>query len=88
MKNSEQPAMPVKEVWVKSDAVKSGGIYEDFSGLSKIEYFAGLAMQGLLASDTDPNSDYWEPARLATKSVTYAKALLAEIEKEKETANQ
>lgn len=48
-----------------------------FSGLTKREYFAVLAMQGLLA---DPAND-GSPESLALYAVKYADALLAELEK-------
>jgi hypothetical protein len=44
-------------------------------GLTKREYFAGLAMQGLCANGTDPED-------LAKISVEYADALLKELEDE------
>lgn len=44
-------------------------------GLTKREYFAGLAMQGMLAFDYDPSP---QVARLA---VTQAEALIKELNK-------
>jgi len=46
-------------------------------GLTKREYFAGLAMQGMIANPT-----YFNPATLAFRSVEYADALLEELAKE------
>ncbi|WP_407498834.1 hypothetical protein [Elizabethkingia anophelis] len=47
-------------------------------GLSKREYFAGLAMQGILASD---NSGAWlKPQDVAGKSIQYADELLKQLE--------
>jgi hypothetical protein len=58
-------------------------------GLTKREYFAGLAMQGLLTrvpkrhgGETDLGVD--EEKRIVFESVSIADALLAELEKTKE----
>jgi len=49
----------------------------NYKGLTKREYFAGLAMQGLLASGiTRPT-----PSMFAEKSVELSDALLYELEK-------
>lgn len=68
MRNAEQPAFP--KVTPDGDQLQNG--------LTKREYFAGLAMQGLLASyagiHTIPN-----PEILAKKSVQFADALLTEL---------
>jgi hypothetical protein len=51
------------------------------TGLSKREYFAGLAMQGLLASN--------DRDKIAYNAVKYANSLLNELEKhELETSKQ
>ncbi|MCT4181834.1 hypothetical protein HZP54_17985 [Elizabethkingia anophelis] len=51
------------------------------TGLSKKEYYAGLAMQGILASD---NSSEWiKPEELAKKSIQYADELLKQLENTK-----
>jgi hypothetical protein len=46
------------------------------AGLSKLEYFAALALQGCLASCTD---NYPSPDYVAKRSVQYAKALIEEL---------
>jgi len=55
---------------------------ESFEGMTLLEHYAGLAMQGLIAvvSDNGTYSDMDE--RCAQMSVTYARALIAELEKE------
>lgn len=51
------------------------------TGLSKKEYFAGLAMQGILASN---NSSLWDkPDTVAEKSIKYANELLKQLENKK-----
>ena len=48
-------------------------------GLTKREYFAGLAMQGLCASDDFSSAEAWHVAKLA---VAQADALIAALNKE------
>lgn len=75
MENKELPAFPL---------ITNGGSINE--GLSKREYFAGLAMQGLLASNPkDIQGNMNIPALLpvAAFSVEYADALLAELDKTK-----
>lgn len=69
MKNSDMPAMPTQ--------VNGGDIY---GGLTKREYFAGLAMQGFLSADV--NSD-WHKDDCVKIAVQHADALLAELERAK-----
>jgi hypothetical protein len=83
MKNSEQPIYPQSENW-QNDMEKHTSMPEKYSspsmygiGLTKREYFAALAMQGLLANSS--NSIY--PTEVAQDSLIYADALLAELEK-------
>jgi len=73
MKNADMPAMP-------------SGIQEDYNnlaqeplnlGLTKREYFAAMAMQGLLASSAHRVS---APFSLAPDAVDCADALLAKLE--------
>ena len=55
-----------------------------YQGFTKREYFAGLAMQGLLVSQ-DPGAAFCDGSWtrvVAQKAVEYADALLAELEKE------
>ncbi len=68
MKNSQMAAMPTQ--------VNGGDV---FGGLTKLEHFAGLAMQGSLAGDLDCCAT---AKQVATASVEYARALLAELEKQ------
>lgn len=68
--NANKPAMPIK--------IKSAFNYcSVYLGLTKREYFAAMAMQGLLAQ----NSYYNSFDLLASDSVKQADALLKELEK-------
>ena len=79
MQNKDMPAMP------QSLAISAGGIMYGTSehdgcagGLTKLEHFAGLAMQGLI---TLKGSDCQDADITARQCVRMAKALLAELEK-------
>lgn len=52
-------------------------------GLTKREYFAGLAMQGYIAAHAHPQAlNPPEEEKAATHAVLYADALIAELNKE------
>ena len=68
IRNGEMPAMPPNAGWEHPQA----------KGLTKREYFAGLAMQGILASDTSGSVKMDICVKI---SVEHADALLAELEK-------
>jgi hypothetical protein len=71
MKNSDQPIYPINE----DDKVGC-------LGLTKREYFAIKAMQGLLAADTDFLMKMEDTVRCA---VSHADALFAQLETKTET---
>tara|TARA_R110000850_G_scaffold2452_2_gene11840 strand:+ start:492 stop:770 length:279 start_codon:yes stop_codon:yes gene_type:complete len=86
MKNSDMPAMPC-DFNFDTD---TGTTHEMFSGLTKREHFAGLAMQGILSNPSavlQANSQSgfgWcnsDDEQLANLSLICADALLAELEK-------
>ena len=63
MKNSEQPINPIV-------------MENTLSGLTKREYFAGLAMQGMLANKDASDFDALTTAQIA---INYAETLLDEL---------
>ena len=77
MKNADMPAMPIIN---KQGFPTIPEAVDDFSsssiGLTKLEYFAGLAMQGALAHPKMQAS----MKVIAEKSVEQALALIAELE--------
>ncbi len=86
MRNADMPAMPCQvSIDRDNDAPRPYQFgNDDFvsPGLTKREYFAGLAMQGILA-----NKQYDPPRRqrldgMADDAVAAADALLAKLEKE------
>lgn len=78
MKN--EPAFPVGEdVLLHRVAVKD---LHKYTGLTKREYFAGLAMQGMLSADSDLFGK--DSSELAFYAVGQADALLLELEKSDE----
>ena len=88
MKNADMPAMPV----VNSDGFSahplSGAVDQGTcSGLSKREYFAAMAMQGLTSSPLElgklSHAANKSPKVYAVEqAVAYADALLKELEKD------
>ena len=69
MENGNVPAHPIQY---------QDGWNENETGLSKREYFAGLAMQGILANQTLTSKLC---SQVAKWSVEMSDALLAELEK-------
>lgn len=67
MKNADKPAFPLDY-----DAELNGN---KFKGLTKREYFAGLAMQGFISTGTGYDKEY-----LAHKSIEAADELLEQLE--------
>lgn len=52
-------------------------------GISKLEYFAGLALQGLLANpEYYRDNMYKTPRRIVEDAIYFAKELVVEIKKE------
>ncbi len=74
MENGKQPITPLIQ----------NGCYS-FEGLTKREYFAGLAMQGILASNTEGLAHgYIDMSGLIPSAITASDALLYELEKTKQ----
>lgn len=70
MNNAQQPAFAsVSEETYQSD------------GLTKLEYFAGLAMQGLLANGFCRHTQNWHEV-VPSFSIMFAKELLKQLEDE------
>lgn len=86
MKNRDMPAMAVKVVAsinAQMQAKGSGTFLDDvtYTGLTKREHFAGLAMQGLLRQGIDCSVASNEGIEMfAGLSVSYADALLEALE--------
>lgn len=54
------------------------------SGLSKLEYFAGLAMQGICVNAGRNGHEFTRPEFIASTAIICAEALIAELEKHNE----
>jgi hypothetical protein len=81
MHNSNQPINPVES---EGKDVHGYTVKIKHLGLTKREYFAGLAMQGLLSSMTEKAANgAWmtESTLIAEHSVTLADELLKELSK-------
>lgn len=74
MSKSRAPAHPVQELNF------DGSHFVTHLGLTKREYFAGLAMQALISTASEA-CGRWQPEDAAFESVEYANALLAELGK-------
>lgn len=78
--NGFKPAFPQQhQEWVNGQQID----YYLVPGLTKREYFAAIAMQGLLADPSlayPTDVDIWE--KVASYSVKYADALLAALNEE------
>ena len=83
MNNSDMPITPTIVDTQDSTSENSGGRYVTSNGLTKLEHFAGLAMQGMLASKyySDFAGKYEDRATgIAINAVDHAKALLQQLE--------
>jgi hypothetical protein len=83
--NKDMPIVPMVVDTHQCDAEESGGRYITSNGLTKLEHFAGLAMQGLLANpvmgDSDLHSNHREWVEdMTSASIEFAKALLSQLE--------
>jgi len=78
MENGKKPAFSV--------ALHDNGnaLHKEAMGLTKREYFAGLAMQGLMTSQDQNGSWRHDIKTCAEISVQMADAILAELDKSKE----
>lgn len=91
MKNSEQPAFP--HMVIETDPIDGSTIRNiEFDGLTKREYFAAMAMQGLLSNGAireiySGNNGCAVPSGIAQLSLDYSDALLAELEKPTNESN-
>jgi hypothetical protein len=82
MKSSNDPAFPLNSESAQCFALT--GVYQTHYGLTKREYFAAMAMQGILAGHYkyfEGNDDVSVPDMVAKYAVKYADALLDELNK-------
>ncbi len=91
MKNAEESAMP--KLFKQKDGENGERFFYNNGGLTKREYFAGLAMQGILSNQTaisaltDITSDTSREdsgKKLSKVALLFADALLLELSKERE----
>ena len=82
IKNKDMPAMPSQPIDTKeSEWETGGGRYITSNGLTKREYFAAMAMQGIMAN---PNCEPVTPEHfknIASDAINISDALLEELEK-------
>jgi hypothetical protein len=81
MCEANEPAFPGLQTFERFNDER--GAYEEYTlpagGLTKRQYFAAVAMQGLTANSVP--GQHHMPANLAQEAVQYADALIAELEK-------
>lgn len=77
MKNSDRPIYPQLQV-ASGDYIKT---QEDFKGLTKREYFAGLAMQGVLSHNHPQNPTPNQAEEIVKYAIGLADALLEVLSK-------
>ena len=77
--NSDLPAMPVDTAQLYESRTDKGSWELASLGLTKREYFAGLAMQGLASSAAEYSRFY----EMAKDALAMADALLVELERTK-----
>lgn len=82
MNNGDMPAMAVTDEF----GMPFNEIPQDMCtlGLTKLEYFAGVAMQGLLSANAMYGGKTNDRTALAKDAVAFSLALLEEFEKDKE----
>lgn len=88
MNNSDMPAMPLSgdayQDFAGYDETRNTSYNPECQGLTKREHFAGLAMQGLIASlalfTTASTTEYWKKNTIEA-AVEFADALLKELDK-------
>lgn len=77
MKNSEKPAFSATSL------INQGEHPANCIGLTKREYFAGLAMQGILGNNRELDSLGGSPIKISQHCIEMADILLFELEKTK-----
>jgi len=75
MENTDRPAHPFHPKRPHSDEAANG-----YSGITKREYFAGLAMQGILTTLSDSSVNEKVRDIVARESVAMADELLKQLE--------
>ncbi len=78
MRNQDKPAFPIDEE--TTDRIDQN--ITIYTGLTKLEYFSGLAMQGIMTGRYYSEMINMTPESIADLAVDYAKQLLKEIEYE------
>ncbi len=91
MKNADKPINPShialteegKPFLISQEGANSGRYNIGNLGLTKREYFAGLAMQGLMSSFTEnAENGFYGTKEVVSTAIEYADELLKQLEKE------
>lgn len=79
MKNADKPIYPLQHEGFPSHERAIPNLINQLAGLTKREYFAAMAMQGMLSNSALNYGD--EFSAIAQKAVTCADILLSELDK-------
>jgi len=78
--NKDMPIVPTVVDTHQCDIKESGGRYITSNGLTKLEHFAGLAMQGLLAGGYCIDDQQNRLEDVSSEAIGIAETLLAQLE--------
>ena len=86
MKNADKPINPSTSIKISDTEFFEYNLpnkERQYSGLTKREYFAGLAMQGLMSSFTEnAENGFYGTKEVVSTAIEYADELLKQLEKE------
>ena len=80
MNNKDMPAMPCDDIVIRDKNGNFQGAPISCTGITKLEHFAGLAMQGLVTAQNEEGEWAHDANTVASTAVSYAKALLKQLE--------
>ena len=81
MNNADKPINPTLELDYTESIIQGRNVFfnQEF-GLTKIEYFSGLALQGLCANYLRDNIQGWDIKTYVTEAISLANELLKQLE--------
>ena len=87
MKNADKPISPIfsEKGFLTHDSNLEDYKKNQLSGLTKREYFAGLAMQGLLSNNS---SIFYENNKIIETSILFSNELLKQLDNESKTPKE
>ena len=85
MSLADKPINPCEIEYSVASAIGSSAEVKSYkeNGMTLREYYAGLAMQGILANDFNNGIDYSQYVYHSECAVKYSDSLIAQLEKER-----